>query len=70
MKKPKIGSEWVAPIFIALALLAIWLVLYYLPSGTFGTQWATLKDDMWLYFPWLLVFALGLYTLKRLVTKR
>jgi len=64
------NSTWLAPIFIVIALFAIWLTLYYLPSDIFGEYWSTFKDNMWSYLPWLVVFGVALYSLKVLVSRR
>jgi hypothetical protein len=68
MGKYNLKGEWVAPIFIILAILAIWLALEYLPLSSWGINFDT--STLWTYMPWLIAFALGLYTLKYLIFKR
>lgn len=63
-------TEWIAPVFIVLAVFIIWLILYYLPSDAFGAQWGTFKNYMWTYLPWIILFGVGLYTLKVLISRR
>jgi hypothetical protein len=53
-----------APIFLIIAILAIWLSLTYLPLSEWGLTIPT--NDLWLYMPWIIVFALALYVLKTL----
>lgn len=61
-------TEWVAPIFIVLAIVVVWLLLTYLPLASFGVNIPT--TDLWLYMPWLIAFAVGLYVLKEVYRKR
>lgn len=71
MKKYKTsGDDWIAPVFIVAAILAIWLSLSYLPADVFGPQWSTFKDNIWTYTPWLIAFGIGLFTLKQLLWRR
>lgn len=68
MTKKGWSSEWVAPIFIVLAVLIVWLALYYLPLSSWGIDFNT--SNLWVLMPWLLIFGLGMYTLKKLVFKK
>lgn len=67
-KKSNWNSDWVAPIFIVLAVLIIWLALYYLPLSDWGLTFDT--GTLWILMPWLLMFGLAMYTLKKLVFKK
>lgn len=60
-------SEWTVPIFIVLAIVVIWLGLSYLPLSTWGIDFDT--SLLWTFMPWILVFAIGLYGVKRLIWK-
>jgi len=57
---------WLTPIFIVVAILAVWLALDALPAAVFGSEWAAIRDELWRYLPWLIPFALGLYVLTTL----
>lgn len=63
-------TEWVAPVFIVLAIFAIWMSLNYLPPDIFGSEWSAFATGLWQYMPWLLAFAVGLYVFKMLVDRR
>lgn len=67
MSKNK-NTEWIAPIFVVLAIFAIWLALQYLPLSSFGVNIPT--DSLWLYMPWIVAFAIGLYTLRIIYKRR
>jgi len=70
MVKKGWNSEWLVPIFIVLAVVIVWLILYYLPADAFGAQWASFKNSLWTYMPWIVVFGVGLYSLKLLISRR
>jgi len=57
---------WLIPVFIVLAIFGVYIVLNYLPSSVFGTEWATIKAELWIYLPWLIIFGVGLFILARL----
>jgi len=61
-------TEWLAPIFMVLAILAIWMSLEYLPLSDWGISFDT--TNLWIYMPWLLAFAVGLYSLKVIYGRR
>lgn len=67
MKKSKWNSDWVAPIFVVLAILSIWLSLTYLPLSTWGINFDT--SLLWTFAPWLMVFALAMFALKELIKR-
>ena len=58
----KVKSEWVAPIFLVVAIFAVYLALTYLPLSDWGISISV--SSLWLYAPWLVAFAVGLYALK------
>ncbi len=55
--------EWIAPAFIVIAILAIYLAMTYLPLGDWNIKFTA--SGLWVYMPWLVVFGVGLYALKR-----
>jgi hypothetical protein len=57
------NTEWVAPIFIVVAILAIWLSVTYLPLVELGIDFPD-SSSLWYYMPWLVALAVGLYALK------
>ena len=59
------SGPWTAPIFIVLAIVALWLGLSYLPLTDWGINFPT--ENLWTYAPWLIVFGVALYTLRRLL---
>ena len=70
MPRKKPDMFWVFPILLAVAFAAIYLIINVLPSGTFGTEWTTIKQDLWAWTPWLITFTIGLVILKLLVGGR
>jgi hypothetical protein len=64
----KTNYEWTVPIFIVLAIFSIWLALTYLPLTSLGITIDT--DSLWLFLPWIVAFAVGLFVLKELATRR
>jgi len=63
------NSFWILPMLLTIGLFIIYLVINVLPTGTFGTEWATIKLDFWTWMPWLLSFAIGLVVLKQLIRR-
>lgn len=63
----KWDNEWTLPMFIVLAILALWLSLTYLPLDTWGITFES--GTLWNWMPWIAVFAIGLFGLKKLVWK-
>ncbi len=55
-------SEWIAPAFIVVAILAVYLAMTYLPLSSWGITIPT--ATLWTYLPWLIAFGVGLYVLK------
>ena len=56
------NTTWVAPLLLVLGIFIIWLILTYLPLDSLGITIP--KNNLWLYMPWLVMFAIGLYALK------
>lgn len=61
---------WLIPVFMVIAILAAWLILNALPSTIFGTEWTSIKNELWIYLPYLVPFAFGLYVLELLTRRR
>ena len=57
-------SEWIAPAFIVVAILAVYLAMTYLPLSSWGVTIPTAQ--LWLYLPWFIALAVGLCALKML----
>ena len=61
---------YLIPVFMVLAIFGVYLILNVLPSSIFGTEWTTIKTELWIYLPYLVPFAVGLYVLRILVGRR
>lgn len=66
MVSKKLGAYWTAPIFVVLAIFAIYLALNYLPPEVFGSSWQDVSALLWSYLPYLAVFAVAMIVLWRL----
>lgn len=64
----KAKTEWVAPVFLVVAIFAVYLALSYLPLSDWGISIST--SGLWVYLPWLVAFAVGLYALKTVYRSR
>lgn len=62
------NTEWMAPMLLVVGIFAIFLALTYLPLSDWGVTIPT--SSLWTYMPWLVVFAVGLYTLKIVYRRR
>lgn len=64
------NTGWLVPIFIVLALVVVCMVIMYLPSTLFGIDWTAYQNNLFIFMPWLIVFGVGLYTLKIVITRK
>jgi hypothetical protein len=55
---------WIAPVFLVVGILAIFLSLTYLPLSSWGFTFET--GSLWTFMPWIVVIGIGLYVLKQL----
>jgi hypothetical protein len=62
------NTEWIAPAFIVVAILAVYLSLTYLPLSSWGI---TIQSELlWSFLPWIVAITVGLFVLKELVSRR
>jgi len=65
----KSEEYWLIPMFIVLAIFGGYLLLIALPTSTFGVEWVNIKNELWIFLPWLVVLAVAGYVLYRLASR-
>lgn len=69
-KKMKRQSSMLTPVFIVLGILSVFLFINLMPTSVFGTEWTTIKSDLWTYMPWIVVFGAAFATLGIVLGRR
>lgn len=61
-------TDWIAPVFVVVAIFAVYLSLTYLPLDSWGVSIS--GEALWSYLPWLILFVAGLFVLKNVYGRR
>lgn len=68
MGKPK---DYMIPILMVIAIFAVYLSLYFLPTSVFGTVWInTVAPLLWTFLPCLIILGAGVFVLLWLLKKK
>ena len=44
-------------------VISLYLLINVLPTDIFGSEWDTIKDNLFTFLPWIVAFAVGAYVI-------